>query len=251
MNMTQPDKSIVRAVSPALSVIVPAHNEEKYIGPCLSSIRLAAERAKVLVDIVVVLNRCTDSTREIAEAYHATCIVEDRRSIAAVRNAGIRSARADSIVTIDADSIMSPGALEDVLAHLDGSRYIGGGTRIYPERWSVGIVFSLIAVMPYVIAGGVSVGMLWFRRESFDTLGGFDERLVSVEDIDFAQRLKKLGAARGLKYGTLRGNWITTSCRKFDALGDWYLFKSPVVVYRIFNGRNTEAANRFYYDFER
>lgn len=116
---------------------------------------------------------------------------------------------------------------------------------------SVGIFFSLLMVAPYVLRRRISAGMFWFLRESFDAIGGFDESLVSVEDIDFALRLKAFGAIRGKRYGTIRRHGITTSCRKFDKFGDWYLFRNPRLVKEIFEGTNSRAADHFYYDVER
>lgn len=42
-----------------ISVVIPAHNEEKYIGKCLESIIEASKLLKDQVEIIVVLNRCT------------------------------------------------------------------------------------------------------------------------------------------------------------------------------------------------
>lgn len=64
-------------------------------------------------------------------------------------------------------------------------------------------------------------------------------------------RLKRFGAARGLRYGTIRRAPIVTSCRKFDLFGDWYLFKNPRMVKSIFSARNQPAANHFYYNVKR
>ena len=47
------------------SIIIPAHNEEKYIRKCLDSIAKASEAYKEQTEVIVVLNRCTDKTEEI------------------------------------------------------------------------------------------------------------------------------------------------------------------------------------------
>ena len=146
---------------------------------------------------------------------------------------------------------MAPNTIAAILKHVYDTRYIGGGTLIWPERISFGIVFSLLAVAPHVIKRGVSAGMFWFLRESFDAVGGFDDSLISVEDVDFALRLKAFGQAHGKRYGTIRRHGITTSCRKFDKFGDWYLFRNPKLVKEIFEGTNRRAADHFYYDIER
>lgn len=48
-----------------ISIIIPAHNEEKYIGKCLESVSRASKLCKNQVEIIVVLNRCTDRTEEL------------------------------------------------------------------------------------------------------------------------------------------------------------------------------------------
>ena len=238
-------------MKPHLSVAIPAHNEECYIGRCIDSIHHSARQASVSVEIVVALNRCSDQTRTVAESLGARCVVEDSRSIAAVRNAAIRATSSPAIATLDADSWMSSRTVATVLDYVQDSRYIGGGTAIWPERFSVGIFFSLLVVAPYVVKRGVSAGMFWFSREAFDAVGGFNESLVSAEDIDFGRRLRTFGRAKGQSYGTIRRNGTTTSCRKFDRFGDWYLFRNPRLVRAIFTGTNRQAADHFYYDAER
>jgi hypothetical protein len=83
-------------------------------------------------------------------------------------------------------SWMTSGLIREVVAKLRQGRYVGGGAWIYPERISLGIVCSLLVVAPFVAFRGVSAGLFWFRKRDFDILGGFDESLVSVEDLDFA-----------------------------------------------------------------
>jgi hypothetical protein len=178
-------------------------------------------------------------------------VVEDARCIAAVRNAAVRATSAAAVATLDADSWMSRGTVAAVLERVHDGRHVGGGTLIWPERLSPGIVLSLLAMAPYVMRRGVSAGMFWFLREAFDAVGGFDASLLSAEDLDFAQRLRALGQTRGQTYGTIWRHGITTSCRKFDRFGDAYLARHPRLVKEIFEGRNARAADHFYYDVER
>jgi len=113
---------------PALSVAIPAHNEERHIAKCIQSIRVSARAAARPVEIVVALNRCTDATRGIAASLGARCIVEDRKCSAAVRNAAVRASTAPAVATLDADSWMSQGTVGEVLSLVDDRRYVGGGT---------------------------------------------------------------------------------------------------------------------------
>jgi glycosyltransferase involved in cell wall biosynthesis len=238
-------------MKPILSIAIPAHNEEKYLARCLLSITTSANLAGQPVEVVVALNRCSDRTREIAIAHGARCVVEDARCIATVRNAAVRATTAPAVATIDADSWMSAHTISAVIGKVYDPRYIGGGATIWPERMSVGICFSLLAVAPYVVRRRISAGMFWFLRESFERIGGFNESLLSSEDVDLALRLKAYGLTLGKRYGTIRRDGITTSCRKFDQFGDWYLFRNPRLVKEIFEGTNRRAADHFYYEVKR
>ncbi len=230
-----------------ISIIIPAHNEENYLPKCLDSISVAASKIEFPVEIIVSLNRCTDQTEDIAKRYGAISIHEDEKNIARIRNAGVNIATGDVVVMIDADSWMTPNMLQEVIWHLETMRYIGGGVNIRPERLSIGIVFSLMMVVPYLLKARVSAGMFWLYKSDFDAINGFDEGLVSAEDYHFALKLKAYGRQKGLRYGTITKEHIVTSCRKFDQWGDWYLFKNPKLVKDIFEGHNQQAADKFYY----
>lgn len=237
------------------SVIIPAHNEEKYIGKCLGAIKAAARRVEPHdVEIVVVANRCTDKTAEIAESFGAVVLPNQDKSISAIRNAGVNSAAGDIIVTIDADSCMTENSLAEIKQMLESGKYIGGGTASKFDRMSFGIAVSTLYVAANIVPvmiknkAALSGGMFWLYKKDFETLGGFDESLVSVEDLDFAARLNKLAVSRNQKYGTLKKSRIITSSRKFDEFGDWYLIKNRKLTKRIFTGKDREAADKFYYD---
>ncbi len=254
---------------PIISVVIPAHNEEEYLPSCLEAVKRAAAALSDVnsvgpgngsgggpgsVEIVVAANRCTDRTAEIAESFGAVVVRNDARSIAQVRNAGVRASHGGIVVTIDADSVMSEGALREVAETLGSGRFIGGGTRVRFSRMSFGIFCSAMYVawnlIPVMLRNraALSGGMFWFRREDFERIGGFDESLVSLEDMDFAVRLNRLGLSVGKKYGTLKRSYIVTSSRKFDRFGDWYLIRNRKLTKRIFTGRDREAADAFYYD---
>lgn len=237
------------------SVIIPAHNEEKYIGKCLHFIKVAASYAGgCRVQMIVVANRCTDRTAKIAERHGAEVVIDEESScIAAVRNKGLKAARGDIVVTIDADSVMTKTSLAEIKKMLESGWYIGGGARPEFDRMSLGIFASSMYVawnlLPTMIKnGGLSGTMFWAYRKDFEEIGGFNEGLVSLEDMDFAKRLKKLGDRKGKRYGTLKRSFVITSARKFDEFGDWYLIKNRDLTKRIFTGTDREAADKFYYN---
>ncbi|CAM2917122.1 glycosyltransferase family 2 protein [Prescottella defluvii] len=93
-----------------LTVVVPAYNEETYIGACLVSL-LAQERD--LHEIVVVDNNSTDRTAEIVEEYASRhpvvrLIREPRAGTVYARDAGFDAATGDIVGRIDADTRVAP-----------------------------------------------------------------------------------------------------------------------------------------------
>ncbi|MCQ2211960.1 MAG: glycosyltransferase, partial [Paludibacteraceae bacterium] len=237
------------------TVVIPAHNEEKYIGKCLKSVISASKYvAPDCVEIIVVANRCSDKTCEIAKHYGARVLINDDKCIAAIRNTGVKAAKGEIVITIDADSMMTKYSLIEIKEKLESGAYIGGGTNPKFDRMSLGIAVSSLYVavnlLPVMIKNGgyLSGAMFWFYKRDFENINGFDESLISLEDMDFAARLKKYGCGKGKKYGTLKRSYVLTSSRKFNEFGDWYLIKNRELTKRIFTGKDRQAADSFYYD---
>lgn len=59
-----------------ISVIIPAHNEEEYLPGGLEAVAEAAKISPYPVETIVVLNRCTDRTEEIAKASGAIIAIQ-------------------------------------------------------------------------------------------------------------------------------------------------------------------------------
>lgn len=237
------------------SVVVPAHNEENYIGKCLKAIREAEKQAAPdTVQIIVAANRCTDRTAEIAKEYGAEVIDNQDKCIASIRNAGAKCASGEILVTVDADTFIAPETFCEIRSLLESGKYIGGGAMPVFDRASLGIAVSsfyiLLLMLPEIFRSKalLSGAVFWCKKTDFDAVGGFDETRISLEDLDFAKRLKKHGEQSGKKYGTLKKSKIYTSARKFDQFGDWYLIKNRKLTKRIFTGKDREAADQFYYE---
>lgn len=99
-----------------VSVIVPAHNEEDYIGYCLEAL---LEQAEDLHEIIVVDNNSTDSTADIVELFardnaKVRLVRESKCGVAHARNAGFDSATGTILGRIDADSRVRPSWVRNV-----------------------------------------------------------------------------------------------------------------------------------------
>lgn len=235
------------------SVIVPAHNEERFLPQCLNAIERAARSHNAEIEIIVVLNRCTDGTGRIAEEHGAKTIIEDRRNLAAIRNAGVRGANHDVIVTVDADSVVSENLFAEIERALESGRYVGGGVKVIPERRSLGIALTHALLWLVLFFTGLGGGVYWCRKEDFWAVDGFNEEMPFGEDLDFAKRLKAHGKKTGRRFTTLRKASIVTSCRKLDTFGDWLFFRIMFLEWRSWkralSGESTELQDRYFYDF--
>ncbi|MET4562318.1 glycosyltransferase involved in cell wall biosynthesis [Lysinibacillus parviboronicapiens] len=231
------------------SVIIPAHNEEHYIGECLDSILAASESFKNQIEVIVVLNRCTDKTEEIAQSYNCITLINQDKNLSKIRNAGAEIARGDIIITIDADSRMKKYLLTNIEKQLATNEYIGGGVNGDFERISLGIIVStILLIVPLLFKYGfISVGIFWCYKKDFQAIQGFNENMLMAEDADFAKRLKEWGKKNGKKYGTIK-NGMVTSCRRFDKHGDWALLKRPKMILAYLKGNDRKSADEAYYE---
>ncbi len=207
-----------------ISVIVPAHNEEKYVVRCIDSVKQAASRVKCGVETIIVCNRCTDRTAELALENGARVVNDESRCIATVRNAGINAARGKVIVTIDCDNRMTENTLREILGMLNSGKYIGGGAPLRFERYSAALwINDIICRLGFKLTG-LYCGIFWARKSDFDAIGGFVDKKAG-EDIATAKALRAYGRKNGKKYGCLRKNHLINSTRKYDDMGDWLYFR--------------------------
>jgi glycosyltransferase involved in cell wall biosynthesis len=92
-----------------ISAVIVAHNEEKKIADCLKSLNFADE-------IVVVLDKCTDGTKEIVQKF-TDKIIEGSWEIEGVRrNIGLNACSGEWIFEIDADERVSPELAAEILS---------------------------------------------------------------------------------------------------------------------------------------
>jgi len=89
-----------------ISFVIPAHNEEHYLGRTLQSLIESAEAVNETYEVVVVADGCTDKTATVAQSHGARVLEVDLRHIAAVRNAGAQHTAGELLVFVDADTLV-------------------------------------------------------------------------------------------------------------------------------------------------
>jgi glycosyltransferase involved in cell wall biosynthesis len=177
--------TLPRPENPRLSVVIPAFNEAHYLGRCLES--LLRQATDTAYEVIVVDNASTDATAAIARSYGASVVTESRQGVCHARQAGLREARGEFVVSTDADTIFP----EDWLSRIERSfTDTGAVAAAGPVRfasappwagawtgllfWAVGTWARIFGRPPYASACNLA-----FRRAAF---GGYNTSLTQGGD---------------------------------------------------------------------
>lgn len=198
--------------------VIPAYNEEEWIGRCVRNIRESAEDCKISYEIIVVDNQSTDRTRVVAENTGADVVEEPERQIARARNRGARAASGRFLIFVDADTMVSPRLIARTAERLRSGGVVGGGALVRSDQSDATMKFGLriwnTISRRFRLAAG---SFLFARRDVFDSVGGFNENLYASEELDLSMRLKRRGRRLGLSFEIIE-ECVVTSARKTS----WY-----------------------------
>ena len=194
-----------------LSFVIPAHNEENYIGNCLKSVLKEIKGKHYDVEIIVVNNASTDSTKEVALAYQGVKVVDEpKRGLPRARQTGFLASNGDLIANIDADTELPSGWIEKVFFEFSRNKNLVAlsGPFIYYDRskltnffvwsyYSVGYLLNLVNHYLLRIGAMLQGGNFVLRRTALEKIGGFNTNIEFYgEDTDIAKRIQKIGRAK-------------------------------------------------------
>jgi cellulose synthase/poly-beta-1,6-N-acetylglucosamine synthase-like glycosyltransferase len=198
--------------TPTVSVLIPAWNEEVGIVKTLQSV-IDTEYPKL--QVIVINDGSTDSTHEIMTGFIADNPLSDHEGIslkylnlsnggkARAMNRGLIHAEGEIVITIDADSVMAPDAITNLVKQFADPR-VGGvagnvviANRQKPIEWMqqleyvYGFFFKRADSLfnsVYIIGGAAAA----YRRQVLREMGGFDHSIIT-EDIEMSTRILKHG----------------------------------------------------------
>jgi len=195
-----------------ISVIIPAHNEEKYLFRTLESLQ---RQNYGWFEIIVVANGCTDRTREVARGRCQRLIVLSQKSLGVARNLGARMARGELLLFLDADTILEPMSLR-VIAQTFTAADAAGTLHGQPDdaRLPYRLIYGLKNFLHRWSLHAGSSGVIFCWKEHFMRIGGFDEGLQVRENSELVKRLLRFG-----RYHYLGTASAITSMRRYDRCG--------------------------------
>ncbi|WP_135535109.1 glycosyltransferase [Halostella pelagica] len=189
-----------------LSVLVPAYNEEGYVGRCVES--LLDSRYPGPTEIIVIDDGSTDGTYDEAIAHatgDVTVIQQPNEGKYSALNTGLERSTGDVIVTVDADSVVDEDALVQIVRDLEADPNIGavaGAVKLLRVQSRIEKLQALEYALgintfrrAFAALGFVNVvpGCLGcFRRAALEEVGGYDGDTMT-EDFDVTIKLLKAG----------------------------------------------------------
>jgi glycosyltransferase involved in cell wall biosynthesis len=202
-----------------ISFIVPAYNEEAWVGRCVSAIRSGLESLAEPYEIIVVDDASSDATASIARQHGAQVIRVEHRQISATRNAGARQARGDILFFVDADTSVNDAAIQSAVRSVRAGA-VGGGCVPRFEGWlpwwfrlTEPLIEPAVRLARFLPSGT----FLFCTRSAFQMTGGFDENYYAAEEVLFVAALKRQGRF------VILAETVVTSGRKARAHSFWSL----------------------------
>lgn len=206
-----------------LSIVIPAFNEEKCLPKTLEKINEARAAANCDSEIIVVDNDSADKTGEIAKCLGATIIFEKEHNIGRVRNRGAKAISGETLVFIDADTLVPKELLQKICEVMSDEKCFGGAAAVgyenFERKW---MRFYLLGWQFWSRFLNMKQGAAQFcRNDAFLKLGGYDESFYMGEDVEFYWRLSKLAKQRGGYLKFIENPKVVTSSRRFDKMSVW------------------------------
>jgi glycosyltransferase involved in cell wall biosynthesis len=160
------------SAKPDVSIVLPAHNEEEAIGRVIDDIHAAMKKTAYRYEVLVVDDRSTDRTGELAVQHHARLVRRPfRGGSGAARRTGILEAEGDLMVMLDADGSYHAADIPALLSHfpeydqVNGARTSEQGSLKFlraPAKW---LIRKLACYLARTEIPDLNTGLKAFKRD--------------------------------------------------------------------------------------
>ncbi len=183
---------------PDISILIPAYNEEKYIGACLASIK--RQTFSGTYEVILGDGDSKDNTARIAKDYGCKVVRELWGTPSGGRYAAARAAKGKIYAITSADVEIPDGWLEEIKSRFGkDARFTWAVGSVWPQNGNVMEDFGAIVLnfMASVLNGiglaYVNADNLMCRADAYKKCGEFNPRMMTSEDTDLGMRLMKTG----------------------------------------------------------
>ena len=187
---------------PFVSVIVPVRDGERTIATCLDAV-LATDYPPDRREILVVDNGSSDATAAVIQARPVRYLHEPERGVSHARNRGIATSRGEILVFVDADCVVDPQWLTELVRPFSDAEVgaVAGDLQHVPpttpaERQAVRLLgnwqrFAFTSKPAYPITANAA-----YRRDVLDRIGGFDPHMTRAQDVELGLRFQERSGLR-------------------------------------------------------
>jgi glycosyltransferase involved in cell wall biosynthesis len=213
-----------------VSVIIPTYNEEDYIRFCILALKNQGYKGKY--EIIVSDGGSEDNTVKIAKKLADKVIVCKKRGVSVGRNAGAKVASGDILIFVDADTIVMPNLISEFVKSLRRKNVVGVTCPILPFSMEIHHQFFFQLVNLFIKSSiwtkkpqvfGICCG---YKKDVFEKVNGFNERLKTCEDLDLSKRIGKYG-----KIVFTDKTFVVTSIRRIKKWGTIKIIRKYVSNY--------------------
>jgi len=184
-----------------ISVVIPSYNSEETIDLCLESLRKQSYTDRYET---ILVDSSTDRTPQIVMSNHtdvAFIHISEKTDPGTARNIGVRKAKGEIIAFIDSDCIAAADWLTRLsAAHDSKAAAIGGAVRNGNQEGDLIALAGYIAEFREFIPGQpkrevrhIPTCNISYRKEIFESFGGFNKKYYPQEDLVFNYRLHAAG----------------------------------------------------------
>jgi glycosyltransferase involved in cell wall biosynthesis len=185
-------------MEPLVSVIIPAFNAEGFLAEAIESVLAQTYKP---VETIVIDDGSADRTAEIAARYEEIVLLrQENRGAPAARNAAVAVSRGELLAFHDADDAMLPERLSVQVEHLqanpDAGCVLASQELVFEDgaelpSWLPGAdpLFDRLGAGIASETPDIYTVTMVMSRELFDSVGGFDEAMAPVEDVDILFKL--------------------------------------------------------------
>jgi glycosyltransferase involved in cell wall biosynthesis len=192
-----------------VSVVIPAYNEENYLGACLEAV-LAQSVSSSLYEVVVVDNASTDRTARLARRRGVRVVHEAHKGYVHALRRGIASSTGELFAFTDADCLVPPDWIARLVADFAAAppQVVAVGGRL--AFYDLDPLLERVTRFILARAGTLPGGNMAIRREALERMGGIDPRINLSLDYWITLRLKQVG-----RISIDPGLVVLTSARRF------------------------------------